>query len=364
MSLEPRANPHLVAHGALLAQCLTQRARGQMHHAYLLCGAKGTGKATLAYHLARELLAEGAVSVQEEAPSMGLFGDALPATPAPAASPHDAESALFRRVAAGSHTDLLTISPVYDAKKGTEKAEIGVDVARQLSEFLSLTPAESKWRVVVIDAVDQLNANAANAILKMLEEPPGFSVLLLVCHNPEAILPTIRSRCQVLRVTPPSLAQFGEIMQFTSPNIATRDVAALYALAQGSVGMALSLHEHKAHTLYHETVKALKQPSGKLPNAIEQCLNAKSPLAWQTMRYVLELLAHRVLVPTAIVQEIFEGEAKEFATIRSQHSQETWFMWQRAMVQLLQETTVFHLDKRATLRLVYDPARLLAFRAA
>ncbi len=114
----------------------------------------------------------------------------------------DPASPVFRRVAAGSHADLLTVEREWDDKKSRLRGEIVVDDARAVSAFLRLTPAEGGWRVVVIDGAEHLNRNAANAVLKMLEEPPPRAVLLLTCAAPGRLLPTIRSRCRRLALHP------------------------------------------------------------------------------------------------------------------------------------------------------------------
>ena len=107
---------------------------------------------------------------------------------------------IFRRVASGGHPDLLTLERGFDEKRGKLREEIIVEDVRGVGNFLRLTPAEGGWRIVVVDAADDLNRNAANALLKILEEPPRQSLLLLICHAPGRLLPTIRSRCQVLAV--------------------------------------------------------------------------------------------------------------------------------------------------------------------
>lgn len=364
--LEPRANPSLYAHQAILERCLAQHARGTMHHAFLLTGAKGIGKATFAYHFARELLAQGAISAPEaveEDTSMSLFGDALPVVAAPlkpTENVHAPESALFRRVAAGSHTDLLTIAPAYDAKKSQEKNEIGIDVARGLGEFLSLTPAESQWRVVIIDAVDQLNNNAANAILKLLEEPPAFSILLLVCHNPATILPTIRSRCQTIHFSSPDETDFSSILKEVAPDISAVEHPSLYRLACGSPGLAITLHAHKGLALYKELFTALRDFSGKLPPALEAVALAKTASSWQCFMHAFEMVALRVVTGGANAQEIFEGEASMIAACRKHYNFEQWSLWQCVAGQLLRDTNIYHLDKRHTLRMMCDVPRLLA----
>jgi DNA polymerase-3 subunit delta' len=156
---------------------------GRMHHAWLLAGTKGLGKATLAYRFARAALG-----------ARKAGGRPLDVDP---------EDIVARRITALSHPDLFVLRRGLN-DRGKARREITVDDARELGHFFSLAPSEGGMRVAIIDAVDDLNRNAANAILKTLEEPPARSVLLLVCHAPGAILPTIRSRCRRLALRPQS----------------------------------------------------------------------------------------------------------------------------------------------------------------
>src|ERR1700688_1149105 len=112
------------------------------------------------------------------------------------------ESGVFRRVAAGGHADLLTVERAYDPHRRRLRGEIVVDDTRAIGTFLRLTPAEGGWRVVIVDGADEMNRNAANALLKILEEPPQQALLLLVAHSPGRLLPTIRSRCRRFPLAP------------------------------------------------------------------------------------------------------------------------------------------------------------------
>ncbi len=179
----PRETFSFVGHEAEEQALLDGLRGGRMHHAWLLAGAKGLGKATLAYRFAR--LALGA------------------ARTGPRPLDVDPEDQIARRIAAQSHPDLFVLRRGIN-DRGKPRREIAVDDARELGAFFSLAPSEGGMRVAIIDAVDDLNRNAANAILKTLEEPPARSVLLLVCHAPGAILPTIRSRCRRLALRPVS----------------------------------------------------------------------------------------------------------------------------------------------------------------
>jgi len=188
-------------------------AGSRMHHAWLITGTKGIGKATLAYRFARRALG-------------ARHNGARPLDV-------DSEDQIARRINAQSHPDLFVLRRGYN-DRGKARREIAVDDARELGAFFSLAPSEGGMRVAIIDAVDDLNNNSANAILKTLEEPPARSVLLLVCHAPGAILPTIRSRCRRLPLRTLSDAQVRQAMGAEADD-------ALIALAKGRPGRAIAL---------------------------------------------------------------------------------------------------------------------------
>ena len=253
---EPRANPELEGHGGAEKLLLDAYLRGQLAHSLLLVGPRGIGKATLAYRFARFVLNHG----REQVLDPGLFGT----VPAPPTSLYvDPASPIFRRVMAGGHADLLTIEPHVDEKTGKRRSEIVVDDVRAIGPFLSLTPAEGGWRVVVIDSADDLNRNAANAVLKVLEEPPRRSLLLLVSHNPGRLLATIRSRCRRMVLKPLAEAPIAALVRGHHPEISAEDALLLARLAEGSAGRALALAQEGGIEL-HRDVESLLQSLPKI----------------------------------------------------------------------------------------------------
>jgi DNA polymerase-3 subunit delta' len=178
--LAPRENPSLFGHEQ--AQNVFSRAlrSGRLPHAWLLGGPPGIGKATLAYRLGRSVLATGAA-----------IGD-----------PNNRDSPLFRRVAHGSEPDLLVLEPTAHPRSGKLRHEITVDQVRAVTAALHETARGQGGRAVVVDTADVLNSEAANAFLKLLEEPPARVVLLLVCHAPGRIPRTLLSRCIRLQLAP------------------------------------------------------------------------------------------------------------------------------------------------------------------
>ena len=219
MSLHPRDRFDLQPSAGSEAAFEDARARGRLHHAWLLCGPEGVGKATFAYRAARRLL--GAAPD----PSRGLLG----------ARPDDPVS---RLVSARSHPDLLVLERLVE--NGKTKKSISVDQARELPEFFSKSPSMAQARVAIVDAADDLNINAANALLKVLEEPPEHGVLFLVAHAPGRLLATIRSRCRRLAFPVWSTDALTALVRDRS-GVSGDEAARIAAMAGGSPGAALAL---------------------------------------------------------------------------------------------------------------------------
>lgn len=201
--------------------------RGRVHHAWLLCGPEGVGKATFAYRAARRLL--GAAPN----PAYGLLG----------AGPDDPVS---RQIIAHSHPDLMVLERI--AEDGKQRKVIPVDEARRLPEFFSKAPGSAPWRVAIVDSVDDMNSNSANALLKTLEEPPERGILFLVSHAPGGLLPTIRSRCRRLSFRPWPAEAVADFVRARAP-VTEEEALRLARMAKGSPGRALGLAARQAVAL-------------------------------------------------------------------------------------------------------------------
>lgn len=215
----PRENFQLMGHEGAEDAFEAARQRGRLHHAWLLNGPEGVGKATFAYRAARRLL--GARRAGE--------GGALSADPG---------HPVCRQIIARSHPDLMVLERV--GEDGKARKVIPVDEARGLSEFFSKSPAVAAHRVAIIDAADDLNVNAANAVLKTLEEPPPRGVLLLVSHSPGRLLPTIRSRCRRLGFHPLPEAEVAEFARVRA-GVNVEDSLRLAQMSGGAPGRTLTL---------------------------------------------------------------------------------------------------------------------------
>jgi DNA polymerase-3 subunit delta' len=173
-------------------------------------------KATLAYRLARRLLSPGA-------------------------DPNDPANPVFRRIAAGSHADLLTVERAFDEKRKRTRTMIAVEQTRAIGGFMHLTAAEGGWRVVVVDGADDMNPNAANALLKILEEPSRRGLLFLTADAPGRLLPTIRSRCRRLQLGPLPTPEMEQALRHLLPELEAAERSRLAAIAEGAPGQAAVL---------------------------------------------------------------------------------------------------------------------------
>ncbi len=318
---DPRANPHLVGHAAAETALAEAMHAGRLHHAWLLTGPPGIGKATLAFRFARRLLAGGA--------GEGLY--------LPEAHP------VFRRVAAGTHADLLTVEREWDPKRKKKRGEIVVADARGIPDFLHLTPAEGGWRVVVVDGAEDLNHQAANAVLKVLEEPPPRAVLLLVCAAPGRLLPTIRSRCRRLRLSPLTEAEVAGLLDRTHPGLDPAERQRLAAMAEGSPGRALTLAEGNGVGLADLVSQVLdKLPAMTTGRAHEVAdALARDDEAFSTF---MGLLRTAVAVS---VRDVARGRADpDQIRLIGARPLDAWVdVWQ-GLCRLQDETEALHLDRR------------------
>lgn len=228
----PNASTKLIAHQEIRQFLAQTYQEGRMHHALLFEGLQGIGKATTAFQLAGHML---------------HYPDAAQA-PLQLATPQ-LDQPPYRQISQAMHPALLHISRPFDQKTGKYRTSITVEEIRRITHFLSRTSADGAWRIVIIDPADDMNRNAANALLKTLEEPPARALFILISHSSGRLLPTIRSRCQALSFKPLNDAELREALHIAGSAIGVNTgdeayFAALAARAEGSVRKALLLVAH------------------------------------------------------------------------------------------------------------------------
>jgi DNA polymerase-3 subunit delta' len=309
-----------------------------MHHAWLVTGAKGIGKATLAYRLATHVLARPGERDQS-GESLEIAGQTTAA----------------RQVRALSHPGLLVLRRPYDPRAKRFAASIPVDEVRRLKSFLGHTAGNDAWRVVIVDTADELNINAANALLKSLEEPPASALFLLIASEPSRLLPTLRSRCRRLDLVP-----------LSPENLRTAGEAALAAagmdppaagqwpllerLAEGSVRRALQLAATGGLELYGR-IEAIFAGLPAIDWPAAHALSDQLGLTAQEQRFdafynlFLDLLARLVRV-----RATGEADAPEFALAQRLIPEARLAAWAALWETVLRErddTVLLNLDRKA-----------------
>jgi DNA polymerase-3 subunit delta' len=209
-----------------LEQFASAWSRRKLHHAWLLAGPRGVGKATFALAAVRRVLADAA------GPPLDLPGLET-----------SSEHPVVKLVEAGSHPDMRWLQRLPKEKGEGLARDITISQVRELGEFMGMTAALSPWRAAVIDSMDELNKEASNALLKMLEEPPPNTLFFLVSHAPGRLLPTIRSRCRTLLFNPLDDDAMTSILDARSPALTTADRDRIIAMSFGSAGRALAFAE-------------------------------------------------------------------------------------------------------------------------
>ena len=209
----PAEHALLVGHEKAAATFRSALGGGRLHHAWLLTGPRGIGKATAAYRMAAEALASGSTT---------------------------ADGALGRQIASGGHPSLLTLTRPWDEKAKRFRNQLPVDEVRRTQAFFGLTAAEGR-RVCIVDAADDMNASSANALLKILEEPPARTIFFVIAHAPGRLLPTIRSRCRTLPFAPLEAAQVEEVVTTLLPGMDADAVRRAAAIAAGAPRTALTV---------------------------------------------------------------------------------------------------------------------------
>ena len=310
---DPRAASDPIGHDAASAEFDRAIASGRLHHAWLITGPAGIGKATFAYSIARRLLSQGA-----------------------------APDGVARRIGAGAHADLFTLERTISRTTKRLRTEIVVDDVRAAGEFLRLTPAEGGWRIVVVDRAEELNRNAANALLKILEEPPRSALLLLVCNAPGRLPPTVRSRCRRLALRPLSNEAMDILLGRLLPDADETERLRLISLAEGSPGRALALAEGEGISVATIVDDVLSTIPGLTPRAAHAVADKLAKP--ETFSPFMELLRAGI---AAAIRETARGHAEpQQIRLTEVHGPARWTAVWQSLGRIQRETEALALDRR------------------
>jgi DNA polymerase-3 subunit delta' len=317
---EPAENPHLFGHEEATSMLAMAYRAGKLPHALLFAAPLGVGKATLAFHLAYHLLKN---PKHEDAPT-GLE------------SP-DPQSALFRQIAIGAHPSVLHLTRPANEKTKGFKTVVTVDEIRRVNRFLSMTSHDGGYRVVIVDPADDMNVNAANALLKNLEEPPSRTIFVLIAHSPGSLLPTIRSRCQTVRLHPLEQRDLmAALSGFDIKPAADRDSQrALADRSGGSVRMAILLTQYGGLEIAEATDKVVHASSLDVAGAhrVAEAVSGRDRAIQFDIfnRHVLDLFA------SAASAAALEGDTRRADRCSR--------IWQDTRV-AIEETETYNLDRK------------------
>ncbi len=265
----PRQTTTLVGHEEAEQALLDAYRSGRMHHGWIFAGERGIGKATLAFRLARFVFAHP----DPTAPAVAMAKDLSVA---------DTDSQAHW-LDIGAHPNLLHLQREWDDRRGRFRTVLSVDTVRRITPFLGTTAGEGGWRVVIVDPADDMNPNAANAILKNLEEPPRDTLFILIAKSRGSLLPTILSRCRTLSLKPLSPEEVREVVQHAAPDLAkAKDATLAAALAGGSPRRFIELEREGGVELYRLMRQAIE--SGK-PEA-QFLLSARASTAGATEQFL------------------------------------------------------------------------------
>ena len=302
----PPEHLHLVGHDTAFRNVIDAHATNRLHHAWLLTGPKGIGKETLAYRLAAALLAGCQDHVTENDPTA-------------------------RQIAARSHPNLLTIDRPWDEKSKRHSSIIPVSEVRRTQAFFGMTAGEAALRICIVNGAEDMNVSAANALLKILEEPPPRSIFLVVSHAPGRLLPTIRSRCRRLAVSSLSDGEVGDVVERLAgkriPNVAAMN---------GNPRRALEVATQGEHATAAEFFEAARAANWQVAHSTADRLSPRA--AERSFELFLEMVRESI------------GKTVRAAPQRAASYADAW-SW---MEESVSEAQAFNLDRKQLVLDLFD----------
>jgi DNA polymerase-3 subunit delta' len=347
----PRETAVLYGHTAAAQSFVAAFNGGRLHHGWLISGPRGVGKATLAWKIARFLLSAPADGGDTGG---GLFG----APPPPDSLITADDTPLARRMLQLAEPRLYLLRRGANDKDTALAQDIRVDEVRRMKSFFALSSADGGRRVAIIDCADEMNVNAANALLKLLEEPPAAATFLVISHQPHRLLPTIRSRCRELRLGPLAPQDLSDALTLAGGAVDPAAAPALAALAGGSVGEAFRLTNLDGLALYQGLVALM----GTLPRLdrvkalalAESAAGRNNDAQFDLVLLLIDLFLARLARSGArglpLLPEAAPGEAALFARLApDQTAARAWADLAQSLGQRARKGRAVNLDPAALL---------------
>lgn len=238
---------------------------GKLHHSIMITGNKGIGKATLSYHIANKILDNNSNLSHQVASGNFLFDDIIPD-----ANDLQDDNPTYNLIKNQKHPDLLVIEKGYNSKESKEDKEIKVASAREIIDFISLSPYTSQNKVIIIDSIDEMNISAQNAILKTLEEPVKNTYIFLICHDKKNVLDTISSRCKEINIPNHNFDTWKEILTHSYASkkntLTAEQLEKLYTLSNASISFAIDIIEEDGLFLFQQIGELLSNTELNIDN--------------------------------------------------------------------------------------------------
>lgn len=327
----PMATLRLFGHTAPWAELTGAASNDRLHHAWLLQGSKGIGKATTAFAFARLLC--GA----RPAP---LVNGGM--TSCSSTVEFNANDPVVRQIALGNYPGLIHVDRPAAERGGGFRTQITIEEIRRLNQFFQAT-SSAGWRIAVIDPADDMNRNAANALLKMLEEPPARSIFFIVSHSAGRLLPTIRSRCRLLRFEPLPEPEIAAALMTAIGGASPEEYGSVVEACSGSVRRAIMLLKNgglEIHDAVNRLTKANRADWNSLHSLADQ-------ITMKGREAAFDLLIETILDAIACASEdlLVKGKGARAA----EHAA----LWQEE-TRRMREANAYNLDRKQTLITLFD----------